>query len=242
MIDAVSVATAGSGEAAAGAGRGKGDMGKEEFLKLLVTQLEQQNPLDPQDGAEFVAQLAQFTSLERLVNIEGALGNVAMASMTTNSMLASGFLGKEVLLEGDDFAHNGGQSTLQYDLDKSATNVSIEVRDASGKLVDTIQGGTDSGRNEVTWNGTVTNEDGETTTLEDGKYSFRVTATDDDGGTIGSTEYITSKVTAVSFRDGVPTMMLSNGDTAGLNEIRQIMDLGTPSPAEPESSDDETSN
>ena len=62
-----------------------GETQKTQFLKLLIAQLKGQNPLDPKDGAEFVAQLAQFSSLEELINIRTTLESFAKASTTTNS-------------------------------------------------------------------------------------------------------------------------------------------------------------
>ena len=92
-VDAASTAAAGAGPAAIGSGREKEDMGKEDFLRLMVTQLTQQDPLNPQDGTEYVAQLAQFTSLERMMNVEKGMNNVVLAATATNSTLAVGFIG-----------------------------------------------------------------------------------------------------------------------------------------------------
>ena len=86
---------------------GNTDMGQEAFLTLLVTQLQHQDPLDPQDNEAFVAQLAQFSSLEQLTTANGSLESlyVAMASMNNASMTQ--LLGQDVRAYGDTFSYDG---------------------------------------------------------------------------------------------------------------------------------------
>lgn len=236
MIDSVGVAAAGIGPGAAGAAgnaRNGQDLGKEEFLKLLVTQLEQQDPLNPQDGAEFVAQLSQFSSLERLLNIETALGNVAMASLATNSTLAAGLIGKDVHVAGDSFEHGQGlPSELTYRLDGAAEKVTIEVRDEAGTLVDTVETSGKAGENSFTWSGLVTKDD-VTSQAETGKYTFSVKAETADGDTVGAHAQSVARVVAVNFMGGVAELVLSNGETVSMDKVSQIAEPAPPAPALP---------
>ena len=98
---------------------------KQEFLQLLVTQLENQDPLDPQNQEEFAVQLAQFSQLEQLVNI-----NETLQSGGTGGGLSSlaSYLGHEVWLNSETLAVNGGEAgSLRFSLPADATDVAIEL-------------------------------------------------------------------------------------------------------------------
>ena len=177
MIDAVG--SIGLGGVNAGKSKEQGELGKQEFLRLLTTQLQQQDPLNPQDGTEFVAQLAQFTSLERLVNLETGLDNVAAASLASNSTMAASLIGKSVRVEGNDFQIGPDASgQMNFELGAKADKVTIEVKDKSGKVVDTITTSGKKGLNQVTWDGSQEKEDGTIERFPAGKYSFHVSAED----------------------------------------------------------------
>ncbi|MFT7623685.1 MAG: flagellar basal-body rod modification protein FlgD [Myxococcota bacterium] len=226
-MDIASVATAGSGASAVGMGREQ-DMGKEEFLKLLVTQLSQQDPLNPADGAEFVAQLAQFTSLERLVNMEQALGDVALATMANANSQAAGYIGKGVVAKGDTFDFNGGQNEkLGFTLGKDAAKVTITVKDGEGNIVETIQTSGTKGENTFDWQGAKdTGKRGEATAYHpDGTYTFEVQAEDGEGNAVTVPEQtVVTNVSSVKFKDRVPWLVLANGETVGMGDVREFTD------------------
>ena len=117
-----------------------------------MTQLQHQDPLDPQKNEEFVAQLAQFSSLEQLTNANDSLDSlyVAMASMNNASMTQ--LLGKEVLAYGDTVHYDGsGEMDLNYESAGDATSATLTVTDESGKVVWTQElGSLESGEGSVT--------------------------------------------------------------------------------------------
>jgi flagellar basal-body rod modification protein FlgD len=204
------------------AGMPQAQMGKEEFLKLLIVQLSQQDPLNPQDSTEFVSQLATFTSLERLVNIEEGLGLVALASTATNSTLATGFIGKHVEIGGDEIGYSGrGSTELNFTLNGDASEVEIEITNEDGEVVRTIYTTGTSGSNTVVWDGKT--DDGETAPT--GQYTFSISkAEDEDGNEVTATTKNIHKVKSVTFFNGYPELLLTNGKTVKLSEVMAVVD------------------
>jgi len=108
-------------------------IGKNEFLTLLVTQLKNQDPEAPLDSKEFAVQLAQFTQVEKLISIDDKLTAQSNAAVA-NSM--AGYLGHNVVLNGSDVAVRGGQGgSLQLDLGRDASQVTVQLLNSSGKVV-----------------------------------------------------------------------------------------------------------
>ncbi|QXD16047.1 flagellar hook capping protein [Rhodocaloribacter litoris] len=183
------------------AGTGSQVLGKDEFLRLLVTQLSHQDPLNPLDGQEFAAQLAQFSSVEQLINIEQRLSDntaaIDVLSQSTNAGIAAGLIGKSVEAEGNQIAWTGeGERTLAFDLDEAADQVTVTIRDAAGNVVRTLElGAREAGLNEVVWNG----EGDAGATVATGTYTFEVQATRANGDAVEAVEMITGPVARVTF-------------------------------------------
>ncbi len=204
------------------AGVPQSEMGKEEFLKLLIVQLSQQDPLNPQDSTEFVSQLATFSSLERLVNIEQGLGLVALASSATNSTLATGFIGKNVEIGGDEIGYSGrGSTELSFTLEGDASEVEIEITNEDGDVVRTIYTTGTLGSNTVAWDGKT--NDGETAPT--GQYTFSIAKAEDlDGNEVKATTKNIHKVKSVTFYNGYPELVLANGKTVKLSEVMAVVE------------------
>lgn len=192
---------------AATAGQGPGGrLGKEEFLRLLVTQLGNQDPLNPMDGQQFAAQLAQFTSVEQLVNISEVLAQNGemngMLAQSINSGVAAGLIGKSVQAPGNTVAWNGeGRTAMQFELASTAANVTITVRDASGTAVREFElGGHAAGKHSFDWDGTTRAG----ATAATGSYTFDVTAADSAGNAVQTATFTEGVVDRITFgRDGI---------------------------------------
>lgn len=221
MISAVGASTSGAQPSTKDK---NGDLGKEDFLKLLVTQLKAQDPMNPQDGAEFVAQLAQFTSLERLVNIEEGVGNMTMATLGTNATMASTFIGKTVRIAGDQITFDGTSGEAHFTLEKDAKNVSVDVLNEKGEVIDTLNA-TDlkAGSNSLTWDGTYHDANGNELPARPGKYSFKVTAKDDQSADVTVRAEALETVDAVHFTgSGVPELILASGKKVALSDVTEV--------------------
>jgi flagellar basal-body rod modification protein FlgD len=189
-------------------------MGRDDFLRLLVTQLNNQDPLNPMNGQEFAAQLAQFSSVEQLLNINESL--TAQGEMTgllaqnINNGVATGLIGKEVVALGDQIGLSGsGTVPISFELPNAASDVTVTIQDASGNLVRTINlGSKGAGEHEVEW-------DGEATAggrLPEGVYSLAINGTDADGNTVTAETAMRGTVDRVSF--GPEGILLWMGDVS----------------------------
>lgn len=173
-------------------------LGQQQFLQLLVAQMRHQDPINPLDGAEFASQLAQFNSVEQLIDVNGGLkdlqeGQEMMSTGLTNSMAAS-LTGKQVkALSNQVHLAAGADAQVRYKLNNSAAEVEFIVRNESGGEVrrEVIQG-VASGNNTWVWDGR--NDAGDR--LAEGTYSIEVNASND-GDKVDSlvyTEGVASKV------------------------------------------------
>lgn len=197
-------------------------LGKDDFLKMLITQLKYQDPLNPLNGTEFAAQLAQFSSVEQLANIKTSLSqfldtNVALTN-SINNALAATFIGKEVRASTNSFALSGeGSVSLGYELSAPAVQVKVKIYDQYGGLVKILDGATSKGENTLSWNGI--SDDG--LKVANGRYTFTIEAVDGNGGSITNSLFIYGKVTGVRFKsDG--TVFVIDGSEVSLADIVEI--------------------
>ncbi len=182
-------------------------LGKDDFLKMLVAQLKNQDPLKPMDGTEFASQLAQFSSLEQLTNMNTQLENLGLYQTTMNNTQAVNLLGKVVSVnQGNQFQVDGATAEFGYNLPADAAQVSIRILDASGREVDRIDAGKQTaGLQNVTWNR------GNNST---GMYSYQVNAFDAGGNAVEVETRMTGKVTAVQYKDNAIYLTVNNQEVA----------------------------
>ena len=148
-------------------------LGKQDFLKLLITQLRYQDPLNPLDQNQFLAQTAQFTSLESLQNIDRGLASLQTTMAGSALTQAANLLGKTALAAGADFAFDGRQAALPFAVDGDASLVTVDVLDAGGAVIRTFAGGqVAEGAHTIAWDGL----DGSGRSVARGTYHYRVSA------------------------------------------------------------------
>jgi flagellar basal-body rod modification protein FlgD len=199
------------------------EMGKEDFLKLMLAQLRNQDPLSPMEGTEFASQLAQFTSLEQLMNLNDSMDTSInanfMLSQSINNTLAATLIGKEVKLNGNSFQNNGqDNTTLGYNLSTSASSVTVKIYNESGVLVKTIENAPkNSGDNKLIWDFT----DNEGNSVSEGKYTFKVEPKDAESNLMSYSTYVLGKIDGVKFTEN-GTMLVVNGAQYSLSDIMEI--------------------
>ena len=203
----------------------KTTLGKEDFLKLLVSQLNNQDPLNPMESTEFTAQLAQFSSLEQLTNMNESLEYSRLYQSSINNAQAVGFIGKTVKATGDSISIKDGTSNqIQFDLARDAETVNIHIYDSSDNLVKTINcDSLSDGEQSVEWDGT--NDDGET--VSDGTYTFVVSAADAGGETVEASTYMTVEVTGVTFKEG-NAYLLAGDIEISMSDVIEVTDSNDP--------------
>jgi flagellar basal-body rod modification protein FlgD len=183
----------------------------DDFMNLLVTQLKYQDPLEPLDNNEFIAQTTSFSQLEELSNMSKTLSdftnNFSKNDSNNNLLSASSFLGKEIKYGSENFELKDGESELMFNLPTSVTDLSISVYDSMGNEVSQfVPTNLQSGENSINWNGV--GADG--AQLSDGIYSFKVNATDANGEAVNVFTFAEGKVDSVSFLNGSLVMQVGN--------------------------------
>jgi len=194
-------------------------LGKNDFLKLLVAQLEHQDPLAPQEGQEFAAQLAQFSSLEQLTNINDNLeASQAFDLALSNSSMVN-LIGKTVDAPGNSFELGEGETeTLSFSLEEEATDVTVNIFNSAGASVASLNiGAASEGIKEFVWNG----KDATGAQVPAGSYTFGITAEDSVGNFIDTKTFAAGLVTDIVF-EGEDAFAIVNGQKVNVNEISKV--------------------
>jgi flagellar basal-body rod modification protein FlgD len=193
-------------------------MGKDTFLKLLVTQLQYQDPLNPVENTEFTAQLAQFSSLEALTDMGEAMSQMSYLQGSLNNIQALSFIGKEVSAQGNIIHYNGEDVGINFSLDEDAADVSVHIYTEDGTSVRTIQiGEASDGDLEYVWDGT--DDSGEA--VSSGRYTFVIEAVDYNGQAVSSTSYATGEVTGVRYDDGITYLIIGDKEVT-ISDVDKI--------------------
>lgn len=183
-------------------------MGKEDFLHLLVTQLQNQDPLNPSDSTEFTAQLATFSSLEELQNINTTLAGVNTSqSILTNSQ-AVDYIGKQIQAIGDQFHLRDGQADpIEFNISQDAAGVYVKIYNQYGEFVQDIElGPKTAGRQSVQWDGV----DHLGQKAPDGSYRFEAVALDAQGNTTDVTTFTSGTVSGVYYKNGLAYLITAD--------------------------------
>jgi flagellar basal-body rod modification protein FlgD len=175
-------------------------LGKDEFLTMLVAQLQYQDPMNPMDSTGFTAQLAQFSSLEQLESINAALETMTTYQASNDNAQAVQFIGKQVTAVGNVVElGDGGTATMSFELADDADAVYIKVYNEAGAFVGDFEvGSLAAGEQQVTWDG----RDQNGQSLPEGQYQFDVLAVDENDAQVSATTYSTGVVTGVSYQNG----------------------------------------
>lgn len=187
------------------------------FLTLLTTQLQYQDPLNPMDTNEFTSQLVEFTGVEQAINTNKKLDELIALQNGMQLNDAVGYIGKSVGADGIILMLQGGESTVTYDLGANAAEVNILIIDELGNTVRTIEGDTEVGHHEITWDGL--DDDGEP--LEDGLYGFLVTAIDGDDKPVELVQGTVGQVSGVKLVDGEVVLEIGELEVA-LSDVLTI--------------------
>jgi flagellar basal-body rod modification protein FlgD len=191
----------------AGALSGNQQMGQNDFLKLLVTQLKNQDPLKPMDNTAFVAELAQFSQLDQSTRQVQLLEKSIAQQTDSMQYTLLPMVGRNVQVEGSLIDLKDGPATLTYALERGASTVRVTILDSQGRAIRTLDLGTQSaGKQEVRWDGR--NQGG--ALMPNGIYRYQVTAKDLSGAEVVAAPSSTLTISGVRMVDGTP--QLAAGD------------------------------
>ncbi len=198
-------------------------MGEDAFLHLLVTQLSLQDPTDPMDDKELTAQLAQFSSLEQLSNINQGIKDLSN-KMEENSLLNGlGFLGNKVTAKGDEVTKKGDEiSSVFYTLKGDANRVYVNIFDKDGKIINTVElGKKKAGEYTFSWDG----RDFYGRQVPDGTYKLSFGAEGVDGNSVLIDTRVSGKVVGLTSKDGGTYLKLEDGREVPLSMIDEVTTL-----------------
>lgn len=199
---------------------GSEDLGKNEFMELMIAQLKNQNPLEPQDNGDFIAQLAQFSSLEEIQGLSGSVQDVVGQFRSTQALQASAMVGRTVLVPSQT-GILGASGSVEGVVDVPATTSSlrVDVLNSSGELVRQLDlGAAQTGQKSFEWDG----KDGSGNVMPEGTYAIKA-----HGSYTSGTEQLSTMVSAnvdsVSLgTSGSVTLNLAGMGSIGLSDVRQI--------------------
>lgn len=194
-------------------------LGKDAFLKLLITQLQYQDPMNPVENTEFTSQLAQFSQLELLNQMGTSMEQLSQLQGSINNIQALSFIGKQVSAIGNVVEYTGNQIDLGFDIDENAADVTIGIFDKDGAQVKTIaMGPATQGNVHCLWDG----KDDAGNPVANGQYQYRVQATNFDGKTIAAKTYATGTVTGVRYDKGTTYLIIGDKEFT-ISDVEKIL-------------------
>jgi len=208
-------------------------LGKDEFLKLLITKLQNQDPLKPMDDESFIAQLAQFSTLEQMNNISEGIAEANqwdfLQMQSLNNAMAANLVGKDVRATYDRVFLDGDNSpNISYTIPSYASDVKLTIKDANGNIVTTlVDNDVKPGTHSVEWDG----KDDLGNRVVEGLYSVEAVARDAAGETFTPDLLLEGTVQAVVYRNGsaylsVDGVEISLGDITAIGEPGAFSDGG----------------
>lgn len=193
---------------------------EQRFLKLLVTQLNNQDPLNPLDNAQLTSQLAQMSTVSGIEKLNGAVQSLLAQSGSGQVLQSAALIGRTVLVPGKELALKDGAPTqFGVDLAGAADSVKVSVKNAAGDTVRTFDlGALPPGVKTVDWDGKTDTG----TAAADGAYTLSVTAKAGSED-VASLALTYGKVASIAQVYGGASLDLGGGRSAGLNDVRKVL-------------------
>lgn len=218
-------------------------LGKDDFLQLLVTKMQHQDPMNPMSDEDFIAQLAQFSTLEQMNNIAEGIATSNewdfLQMQSLNNTMATGLIGKDVKADYRGTYIDAGQpANISFTLDKVAAEVTFNIKDQYGNIVRTLtESDLDTGSNTITWDAT----DSLGNLVDDGYYSIEATATTESGASFKPQLSLVGRVESIIYRNGAAYLRVS-GVEIPLGEVNAIGEPGVFDTADNDDSNDDDNN
>jgi flagellar basal-body rod modification protein FlgD len=194
---------------------------RDAFLKLLVAQMKNQNPLEPQDNSQFVAELAQFSNLEQTQGINDRLDLLAIQSRGQSNAQVMSMIGQRVTVKGSivTVSGNGTGTPINFTLGGDCDKSTVTIRSQSGDTIRTINvGAHKAGFVQLQWDG----RDDTGLVQPQGSYLVSVKASNEKGSTISVEQTTTSTIEGIAFDTGYPVLQLANGATAPVSDLVRV--------------------
>ncbi|TKI08297.1 flagellar hook assembly protein FlgD [Martelella alba] len=194
-----------------------------EFLNLLVAQMQNQDPTNPMDNSQLTTQLAQISTLNGIENLNTTLGSISGQLDTSQNLQASTLVGHGVMIDGNAILVGSDSSTTPFgfELSDAADSTTVTIKDSSGNTVRTVQIGAESaGVHSFTWDGT----DDSGTAVPEGSYTFSVAASNSAGSSVDATALQYAAVYGVNTNtSGTTELNLGLAGNVTLDKVKQII-------------------
>lgn len=191
---------------------------KEGFLKLLVAQLSNQDPMQPQDADKYVQQLTNFSNLEQLMNLNKGVEQLGIGQLSNNTQEAIRFVGRDVVAKGNSLHWDeSGISPVRYNLQDEAETVTAKVYDSTGTVVRTAQLPNRAGKGQFEWDG----RDDEGRLLEPGEYTVSVEAFNSEEDAMAVDTYVRGRVDGLRYDNGYPELVV-DGRRLRMSDITEV--------------------
>jgi len=197
-------------------------MGEDEFLQILVAQLENQDPFNSMDTTEMIGQLTQFSMLEQLTEMHETLTSSLSAQTLQTATSSVSYIGKTVMASGYELSVEDGEvSQTTYTLSDDAASLKAYIYDEDGALVRTVDiGATDAGTYDFAWDG----KDDDGNAVSDGTYSIAIAGADADGNDLTASTTVSGVVNGVSVESGSIMLTLKDGREVSLTNVQSVVD------------------
>ena len=203
------------------------NLDKDSFMLLLVTQFQYQDPLNPMEDTEFISQMAQFSSLEQMMNLNTSMESLVDATNNQQMINATSYIGKLVTVSGnaigkttDGSTGETTVSTFRYAFGDNVVKGTLSVKDANGNTIYTEDlAGKQAGTTfEFNWNG----QTGNGMPAPDGVYTVTLSAFNSKGEAVLSDQVVDATVTGVVNQNGTVYLGMDGGQLLELANVRQV--------------------
>jgi flagellar basal-body rod modification protein FlgD len=177
------------------------------FLKLLTTQLQNQDPMSPMDSSQFTNQLVQYSQVEQQIGQNDKLEKLVKMQSNNQTQASLGFIGLDVEATGSAFSYDGSSpAKMSYTLPETPASTTLQIKNDKGTVIRTIEGVRSTSRQEFTWDGK--KSDG--TTAAAGNYSLSVVAPNAAGKMLTATTSVFGRISGIESGNGNTTLMMGN--------------------------------
>lgn len=195
-------------------------LGQEDFLRLLTTQLQNQDPTDPMDPKDMITDLTGFNQLEATLKLNESMDVLVNGLASLQTMQAAGLIGKSVKVEADSFEHTAGETEqLKLKVDQPLQDVTVVISNESGLVKEIPVGTLNAGDKLVSWDGT----DSLGQLVADGIYKVTAYGTDENGEIQSVATIVPARITSVAIEgSGGLKLSLATGEIVSMDSVREI--------------------
>jgi flagellar basal-body rod modification protein FlgD len=190
-----------------------------QFMTLLVTQMQNQDPLNPMDNSQMTSQLAQLSTVSGINTLNSTVQSLLASYQSSQTLQAASMIGQNVLTPGNTMTLANGSAPFGVNVTTASGNVQVAIQNAEGKTIDTMNlGAQAAGPVPLAWDGTTSSG----ATAPAGNYTFTVSSSTDGQSTQGASALAYGKVTSVTTGTSGVTLNVANIGAVNLSSVVQI--------------------